>query len=52
MAGALTVYSELYLTARKFIVWAIVLWLLGLIASIAWYTRGVESAKRSLEELT
>ncbi|MEM0365725.1 MAG: MFS transporter [Acidilobaceae archaeon] len=52
IAGALTVYSELYLTARGFIVWAIVLWLLGLIASIAWYTRGVESAKRSLEELT
>jgi len=52
IAGALTVYSEGILTAQGFISWAIILWALGLIASIAWYLRGVESARRSVEELS
>jgi Sugar (and other) transporter. len=52
IAGALTVYSEGILTARGFIAWAIILWALGLTASIAWYMRGVESARRSIEELS
>jgi hypothetical protein len=51
IAGALTVYSEGVLTAQGFIAWAIILWALGLIASAAWYTRGIESAGRSVEEL-
>jgi len=52
IAGALTVYSEGILTAQGFISWAIILWALDLIASIAWYVRGVESARRSIEELS
>jgi MFS family permease len=52
IAGALTVYSEGILTAQGFISWATILWALGLIASIAWYVRGVESARRSVEELS
>ncbi len=51
IAGALTVYSQLLLSAQGFIAWAIILWLLGLAASIAWYVRGVESAGRAVEEL-
>lgn len=51
IAGALTVYSERILTAPMFISLAIILWALGLLATIAWYTRGVESAGRSVEEL-
>ncbi len=51
IAGALTVYSERILTAQGFMAWAIILWILGLTASTAWYVRGVESAGRSVEEL-
>jgi len=51
IAGALTVLSEGLLIAQGFIAWALVLWASGLLASIAWYTRGVESAARSVEEL-
>ncbi|MDM7274597.1 MAG: MFS transporter [Thermoprotei archaeon] len=51
IAGAITVYSELFLSAEGFIAWASILWLLGLAASIAWYVRGVESAGRGVEEL-
>jgi hypothetical protein len=28
-----------------------VIWAIGLIASIAWYLKGIETAKRSVEEL-
>ncbi|MCS7097729.1 MAG: MFS transporter [Candidatus Methanomethyliaceae archaeon] len=52
IAGALTVYFEKYFTAYGFIIWAIILWLLGLIAASLWYIRGIESARKSLEELT
>lgn len=51
IAGALTVYSETILTAQGFIAWAIILWVLGLLASIAWYIKGIESARRGVEEL-
>lgn len=52
IAGALTVYFEKYFTAYGFIIWAVILWLLGLIAASLWYIRGIESARKSLEELT
>ncbi|MEM4529108.1 MAG: MFS transporter [Candidatus Methanomethylicaceae archaeon] len=51
IAGALTVYFEKYFTATGFIIWAIILWFLGLIAALLWYIKGVESARKSLEEL-
>ncbi len=51
IAGALTVYSEKILTAQGFLTWAIILWALGLIASLTWYVKGVESARRSVEDL-
>lgn len=51
IAGALTVYFEKYFTASGFIIWAIILWFLGLIAALLWYIRGIESARKSLEEL-
>lgn len=51
IAGALTVYCEKYFTASGFIIWAITLWFLGLIAATLWYVRGIESARKSLEEL-
>jgi MFS family permease len=51
IAGALTVYSETILTAQGFLAWAIILWMLGLLASIAWYIKGIESARKGVEEL-
>ncbi len=47
---AVIVY-ETYISAHLFLLLASVIWAIGLIASIAWYLRGIETAKRSVEEL-
>lgn len=52
LSGALVVYSQEFITASQFITLTFVLWLAGLAASAVWYARGVESAGRSLEELS
>ncbi|MCC6013109.1 MAG: MFS transporter [Candidatus Verstraetearchaeota archaeon] len=50
--GAFMVYIEHMLTATQFIICAGLIWLLGLIASSYWYIKGIESARKSVEELT
>ncbi|MFN3803811.1 MAG: MFS transporter [Pyrobaculum sp.] len=45
------VLAEAFLTAGQFLAINAVLWLLGLTAALAWASRGVESARRRLEEL-
>jgi len=51
IAGAAVVGVEFYLDAPLFLALASALWALGLLASLAWYVKGEESAKRPLEEL-
>jgi len=45
------VVYEAYISAQLFLTVASIIWALGLLAAIAWYVRGVESARRSVEEL-
>ncbi|MEM1610700.1 MAG: MFS transporter [Sulfolobales archaeon] len=47
---AVVIY-ETYISAHLFLLLASVIWAIGLIASLAWYLRGIETAKKSVEEL-
>ncbi len=51
VSGALVVYSESALTALGAFIAITTIWLAGALASLAWYVRGVESARKSVEEL-
>ncbi len=51
LSSAAVVYSEAYISANLFLTLGSVIWILGLVASLTWYVRGVESARRSVEEL-
>ena len=51
ISGALLVYLGLRTSATVLFASVIALWMLGLAASIAWHIKGVESARRGIEEL-
>jgi len=51
LSGALVVQVEASITAQQYLILASLLWALGLGAAGAWLYRGVESARRALEEL-
>jgi hypothetical protein len=51
ISGASIVYIEHMLTATQFLICAGIIWLFGLIAASYWYIKGIESARRSVEEL-
>jgi len=46
---AILIY-ETYISAQLFLLIASIIWALGLVASVTWYLRGVETAKNLLEE--
>ncbi|MEM4971270.1 MAG: MFS transporter [Sulfolobales archaeon] len=47
---AVVIY-ETYISAHLFLLLASVIWAIGLVASLAWYLRGIETARKSVEEL-
>jgi len=49
--NALLIYFESYITAYDFILLAFLIWLIGLISAISWHIKGIESSKKSLNEL-
>lgn len=49
--GAVLVYVEKYISAQLFLALASLIWAIGLSTSAAWYLRGVESARKAIEEL-
>jgi len=51
LSNAVVVYFETYIPANLFLTLASIIWAFGLIASLIWYVRGVESARKSVEEL-
>ncbi len=51
VSGALIVYVEGLLNAIQFLAIVVGLWAAGLVASLAWYVRGVESARKPVEQL-
>lgn len=51
LSNVVVVYFEAYISAKSFLTLAFIIWALGLMASLTWYIKGVESAKRSVEEL-
>ncbi len=51
ITGAVLVYAGIMMSAAVMIASIITLWTAGLAASIIWRVRGVESARRSVEEL-
>lgn len=51
IAGALVVYTASYLTAPGFLYLSVIIWAAGMIGSIAWWLRGIESARKALEDL-
>jgi len=50
-AVAVMVYVEKYISAQLFLALASLIWAIGLSSSAAWYLRGVESARKTVEEL-
>lgn len=52
ISSASVIYSETYIPADSFLALGSIIWALGLAAAIAWYVKGVESARGSVEELT
>ena len=52
ISGALVVYSSSVMTAGSYLAVVIGLWLLGLVAALAWQLRGVETAGKPLEQIT
>jgi len=50
-AVAVMVYVEKYISAQLFLALATLIWAIGLSSSAAWYLRGVESARKTVEEL-
>lgn len=51
LSNAIVIYYEGYISASLFLALGSIIWALGLVASFAWYIRGVESARMSVEEL-
>ena len=51
LGNTLVIFVETRIDATLFLTLASVLWLAGLAAALAWQRRGIESAKRTLEEL-
>lgn len=49
--NAIIVYLESYITAYSFLLVAFIIWVVGMLASLAWYLRGIESARKALHEL-
>ena len=49
--NAFIVYFESYVTAYSFLLSATGIWVIGLIAAFIWQLKGVESARKSLQEL-
>jgi len=49
--NAFIVYFESYITAYSFLLSATGIWVIGLIAAFIWQLKGVESARKSLQEL-
>ncbi len=50
ISGAIIVYGANYMDAEQFLVATILLWFAGFLATIAWRIRGIESARKSIEE--
>ncbi len=51
ISGATVVYIASFLDAAQYLAIIVTMWVAGLVAATLWYFRGVESARRSLEEL-
>ena len=51
ISGALIVYIGLSTTATALFIVVIIFWIIGTVASLVWYLRGVESAKVGIEKL-
>ena len=51
VAGAVVVLIERQITANTFLILASIIWFLGLLAAATWLIKGVETARKSVEEL-
>ncbi|MEM3492677.1 MAG: MFS transporter, partial [Nitrososphaerota archaeon] len=51
ISSAMIVLAQPSISAFLFLLTSSMLWLMGFIAALAWYLKGVESADKSVEEL-
>ncbi|MCS7142317.1 MAG: MFS transporter [Aigarchaeota archaeon] len=52
IAGASVVISSRFLDATPFLLISVTLWALGLVSSLLWKTRGIETARKPLETIS
>ncbi|MEM0444842.1 MAG: MFS transporter [Nitrososphaerota archaeon] len=51
VSGALVVYTQSLLSARGFLAASILIWAVGLAATVLWVVKGLETARRTVEEI-